>query len=89
MLATGSVYVVGSGVAGFNLGFHASRILCLDLDSSRTGAFGNEVDVVEVHLFLNTFRELFCAVSGADHELKEVRADDQKAPKKTEYLAHV
>jgi hypothetical protein len=31
------------------LGFHASRILCLDLDSSRTGAFGNEVDVVQVH----------------------------------------
>ena len=26
-----------------------SRILCLDLDSSRTGAFGNEVDVVQVH----------------------------------------
>ena len=38
--------VVGSGVAGFNLGLHASRILCLDLDSSRTGAFGDEVDVV-------------------------------------------
>jgi hypothetical protein len=41
--------VVGSGVAGFDLGFHASRILCLDQDSSRTGAFGNEVDVVQVH----------------------------------------
>ena len=38
--------VVGSGVAGFNLGFRASRILCLNLDSFRTGAFGNEVDVV-------------------------------------------
>ena len=31
------------------MGFHASRILCLDLDSSRTGALGKEVDVVEVH----------------------------------------
>ena len=38
--------VVGSGIAGFNLSFRASRIQCLDLDRSRTGAFGNEVNVV-------------------------------------------
>ena len=30
----------------FDWGFRASRILCFDLDSSRTGAFGNEEDVV-------------------------------------------
>jgi hypothetical protein len=39
-----------SGVAGFNLGFHTSRILRLDLNSSRAGAFGNEVGVVQVHI---------------------------------------
>ena len=49
--------VVVSGVAGFNLGLHASRILCLDLGSSRTGSSRNEVDVVEIHRFLNTFRD--------------------------------
>jgi len=37
------------------LGFRAGGILCLDLDSSRTGAFGNKVDVVQVHIFLIHF----------------------------------
>ena len=37
------------------MGFHASRILCLDLDSSRTRAFGNEVNVVEVFYSFRDF----------------------------------
>ena len=69
--------VVGAGVASFNLGFHASRILRLDLDSSRTGAFGNEVAVVQVHFLLITFRELFYGVSSGDRELKDARRADE------------
>ena len=67
--------VVGSGVAGFHLGFHASRILCLDLDSLRTSAFRNEVDLVEIHRFLTHFGSCSYAVSSGDRELKDGRTD--------------
>jgi hypothetical protein len=54
--------VVGSGIARFNLGFRASRILCLDVDSPRTGALGNEVDVIKVQVFLIYFASLAASV---------------------------
>jgi len=75
--------VVGSGVAGFNLGFHASRILCFDLDSSRTGAFGNEVDVVEVHRFLTHFATYSVPQNGEDQKLKGRRTDERYGIERT------
>src|SRR5215469_15015368 len=39
--------------------------------------------------FLNTFRDLFCAVSSEDQELKDRQTTSPKAPKEGKYPANV